>query len=107
MNTGLELSKTELQSLVTGWGGVGWTAAHDTMQALGGGAGGWISAVASPKVAMLIALPIVIANAFTASHPILRTFTSLGPGMMAGATAIATHQWITQGRAKRSTLRAA
>lgn len=108
MELGTSLQKSDLQGLVTGWGGVGWTAAHDTMQALGGGAAGWITAVTSkPKVAALIALPLVILNAFTASHPILRTFTSLGPGMLAGANALAVHDWITKGRSKQSHLRAA
>ncbi len=109
MELGTSLQKSDLQGLVTGWGGVGWTIAHDTMQGIGGGAAGWITAVCggNAKVAALIALPLTIANAFTASHPILRTFTSLGPGMLAGANALATYNWITQGRAKRPYIRAA
>lgn len=108
MDIGTDLSKQELQSLVTGWGGVGWTAAHDTMQGLGGAGAGWLTAATgSPKLAMAIGLPLMLANAFTASSPILRTFTSLGPGLMAGAAALQTHNWITRARRGKSTLRAA
>jgi hypothetical protein len=108
MELGTSLTRNDLQGLVTGWGGVGWTATHDTMQVLGGAAAGWITAIThKPKLAALIALPLVILNAFTASHPILRTFTSLGPGMLAGANAIAVHDWITRGRNKQSHVRAA
>lgn len=109
MELGTSLTRNELQTLHTGWGGVGWTVAHDTMQGIGGAAAGWITAVAGgkAKLAALIALPLVIANAFTVNHPILRTFTSIGPGMLAGANALATYNWITNGRARKSTLRAA
>lgn len=109
MDLGTSLTRADLQALHTGWGGVGWTVAHDTMQAVGGAAAGWITAVCGgkAKLAMLISIPLVIANGFTSNHPILRTFTSLGPGLLAGANALSTYNWITNGKRRSGGLRAA
>ena len=72
------------------------------MEAAGGFAAGWISAVTSPKVALAIGIPLALVNAFMGAHPVVRLFTSIGPGMVAGANAIMAHNWITKGRARRS-----
>lgn len=103
---GNSLTKAELESLCLGWSGGSWRAAHDTMEAVGGGVAGWLTAAfKSPKVALAIGFPLMIANAFMGAHPVLRLVTSLGPGMLAGASALYVHGKITM--AKRADLRVA
>ena len=99
------ISKAQLETLCVGWSGGAWRSAHDTMEALGGGAAGWLSVVWSPKVALAIGFPLLIANAFMGTHPVLRLITSVGPGMVAGANAVLVHNWLTVG--KRTDLRVA
>jgi hypothetical protein len=91
------LTKAELTSLCTGWSGATWRGAHDTMEAVGGAAAGWLAHVWSPKVALAIGLPLTIVNAFMGAHPVVRLFTSVGPGMVAGANAVMVKDWLTVG----------
>ncbi len=101
------LTKPQLQALCTGWSGATWRGAHDTMEAVGGAAAGWLSVVVSPKAALAIGIPLMLANAFMGAHPVIRLFTSIGPGMVAGANALLVSNWLTQGRTARGNLRVA
>lgn len=94
------LTRAELASFTLGWSGAAWAGAHDTMEMVGGGLAGWISEVWSPKVAFAIGFPIALVNAFMGGHPIIRLCTSLGPGLTAGASAIATRDWLAQGKSR-------
>lgn len=90
------LSAADSKALVNGWGPRILVGVHNTFsQPLGGALAAVVSDKASTGAAMGIGFLISLVDAFAGpAHPYLRIGTQVGPGMMAGATALRTAAWI-------------
>ncbi len=89
------LKVADLRDLVEGWGPRAMTAAHDVVENIGGGLAGAIAAKYGTGPAFAIGYAIQVSNALAGpSHPWIQMGTALGSGIVAGAWALKTFQWI-------------